>query len=63
MWAGLTGVVHVPSTTAPVDLAGDGLPVGVQIVAPFLEDRTSIRFAELVEEVLGGFAAPAGFDG
>jgi amidase len=60
-WAGLTGVVYLPSTTAPVGLADDGLPVGIQIVAPFLEDRTSIRFAELLEEVLGGFVAPAGF--
>jgi len=61
-WAGLTGVVYLPSTTAPVGLAEDGLPVGVQIVAPFLEDRTSIRFAELAEEVLGGFEAPPRFD-
>ena len=57
-WTGLTGMVHLPSTIAPVGPARDGLPVGLQIVAPYLEDRTSIHFAGLVEEVLGGFTPP-----
>lgn len=60
-WAGLSGVVYLPSTTVPIGLAEDGLPVGIQIVAPFLEDRTSIRFAELVEDVFGRLGAPPGF--
>jgi len=61
-WTGLTGVAYLPSTVAPAGLSEDGLPVGVQIVAPFLEDRTSIHFAELIEDVVGGFIPPPGFD-
>ena len=33
---------------------------GIQIVAPHLQDRRSIRFAELVERELGGLFALAG---
>jgi len=60
-WAGLTGMAYLPSTVAPVGPASNGLPVGMQIVAPYLEDRTSIQFAKLVEETVGGFVPPPGF--
>lgn len=61
-WAGLTNVVYLPAVAAPVGLARSGLPVGIQIAAPYLEDRTAIRFAALLAEAIGGFAAPPGFD-
>lgn len=61
-WAGLTNVVYLPAVAAPVGLARSGLPVGIQIAAPYLEDRTAIRFAALLAEVVGGFVAPPGFD-
>jgi hypothetical protein len=35
-----------------------GLPSGVQIIGPYLEDRTTIRVAELIERETGGFIAP-----
>jgi len=60
-WAGLTGLAYLPSTIAPVGTARDGLPVGLQIVAPYLEDRTSLHFAGLVEKVIGGFIPPPEF--
>lgn len=60
-WAGLTGMVHLPSTIAPAGVARDGLPVGLQIVAPYLEDRTSLQFAGLVEGIIGGFRPPPEF--
>ncbi|RIL05502.1 MAG: amidase [Proteobacteria bacterium] len=60
-WAGVVGVVHLPSVVAPVGRTPEGLPVGVQIVAPYLEDRTAIRFAERLAEAIGGFVAPPGF--
>ena len=61
-WAGLTGMAYLPSTIAPVGLAQNGLPVGMQIVAPYLEDRTSIQFAGLVEDIVGGFVPPPDFE-
>ncbi len=56
--ATLTGC---PATTAPAGLSRGGLPVGVQIVAPRLEDATGIRFAELLAREIGGFTPPPGY--
>ena len=39
-----------------------GLPVGVQIVGPWLEDRTPLKLAELIEREFGGFVPPPMFD-
>lgn len=61
-WAGLTGVAYLPSVIAPIGQTADGLPVGLQIVAPEMGDKTAIRFAELLAKELGGFVAPNGLD-
>lgn len=37
------------------------LPIGVQIIGPYLEDRTTIDFAALAEREFGGFLAPPGY--
>jgi amidase len=60
-WAGLTNVAYLPSTTAPVGLAANGLPIGLQIVGPYLEDKTCIQFAVLLKQVIGGFTPPPDF--
>jgi amidase len=36
----------------------DGLPAGLQIIGPHLEDLTAIRFAELAEQAAGAFLPP-----
>jgi amidase len=56
-WAGLIGVVGLPSAVPPLPRA-NGLPVGVQVVTPYLQDRTAIRLAELIAEVSGGGYEP-----
>jgi amidase len=61
-WMGLIGVVHLPATVAPVGRTPEGLPVGIQIVAPHLEDHTSIEFARLLRSEVGGYEPPPGFD-
>jgi len=43
-------------------LTKGGLPVGVQIVGPYLEDRTPIHVAKLMKDVVGGFTPPPGFE-
>ena len=40
----------------------EGLPIGVQIVGPWLEDRTTIKLGELIEREFGGFKPPPMFD-
>jgi amidase len=61
VWADPAGTCGLPATAAPIDQSPTGLPIGVQIVGPFLEDRTTITFAELLEREYGGFVAPPGY--
>jgi amidase len=61
-WAGLSGVVFLPSSVAPAGLTASGLPCGMQMVAGHLHDRTAIEFARVMERELGGFVAPPGYE-
>jgi amidase len=58
LWASLATLTGNPATTMPIGADRDGLPIGMQIVGPFLEDRTTLAFADLVEREFGGFVAP-----
>ena len=53
----------VPAAQAAQDLRQGQRPQaglrGVQIVAPFVEDHTGLRFAALVAELMGGCPRPA----
>jgi amidase len=60
-WAGLSLNSYLPASVAPVGLTEDGLPVGVQIVGPYLEDRTTIAVAKLLQEHHRTFTAPPGY--
>jgi amidase len=51
-WPGLATFPGLPVTVAPAGKTRSGLPVGVGIVGPYLEDRTTIAFAGLVEREL-----------
>lgn len=57
-WTSFIGFVRLPSTVVPVGFTPEGLPVGIQVVAPFLEDRTAIEFARHLEQLLGGVVTP-----
>lgn len=61
VWAGPAALSGLPATAMPIGLGSSGLPVGVQIVGPYLEDRTTLAFAQLAEQEFGGFRAPPGF--
>jgi amidase len=58
IWPGLITLVNLPSTVAPTRHYTEGLPTGVQLVSGFLDDRTTLRFAQLIEDEFGGFVAP-----
>ena len=60
-WTGLTNISYLPATVAPVGITSGGLPVGVQIIGPYLEDRSPIHIAGLMEKTIGGFMPPPGF--
>jgi amidase len=61
-WPGIATLPGLPATAIPLGLSTEGLPVGVQIVGPWLEDRTPLRLAELIEREFGGFVPPPMFD-
>jgi amidase len=47
-----------PATTFPFGLTRAGLPIGLQAIGPYLEDRTPLRFAALVAQEFGGYERP-----
>ena len=61
LWAGPAVVSYLPASAAPVGLTKAGLPVGIQIIGPYLEDRTTIAVAGMIEALLGGFRTPPGY--
>jgi amidase len=62
-WTGLIGIVGLPSAVPPLGRTTGGLPVGVQVVTPYLRDREAIQLAGLLAEVTdgGGYDVPPGF--
>ena len=60
-WMTFSSITGLPCTVAPVGFTESGLPVGVQIMGPYMEDGTTIRFAKLMREIVGGYVEPPGF--
>jgi amidase len=60
-WSAPAGACYLPATVVPVGLTSDGLPVGVQIIGPYLGDRTTLDVAARLHEVLGPLPHPPGF--
>ena len=57
-WAGIATSNGLPATTMPIGHSDNGLPIGMQIIGGFLDDRTTIAFAGLIEREFGGFTPP-----
>lgn len=58
-WAGIASFPGLPSTCMPAGCTPIGLPVGVQIIGPIWEDRTTLHLAQLIEREIGtGVPAP-----
>ena len=53
-WSGLVGLLGLPSATPPVGRTKAGLPVGIQVVAPYLLDHRAVQAAGLI----GRYAPP-----
>ena len=61
VYPGVATLAGQPATAFPVGLTRAGLPIGLQAIGPYLEDRTSIRFAALLAREIGGFTPPPAF--
>ena len=60
IWPAIPIITGLPATVAPVGLTPSGLPVGIQIMGPWLEDATPILVAGALEQAFG-FRVPPGF--
>jgi amidase len=58
VWSTLATPPGLPATTMPIGRSRAGLPIGVQIMGQFLDDRTTLAFAGLMEREFGGFTPP-----
>jgi amidase len=58
MWAIFAGQ---PATAFPAGRNATGLPLGLQVIGPYLEDRTTLKFAQLLEREWQGFERPPGY--
>jgi amidase len=63
VWAGVATLTGQPATAVPIGRSEQGLPIGAQVIGPYLEDRTTIAFAGLIERAFGGFVPPPGYAG
>jgi amidase len=60
-WAGLATLSYLPSTVFPSGLSKDGLPIGLQAIGAEFSDRTTIEFARLMAQEIGGYQPPPGY--
>ena len=61
-WITFATLTGLPATVAPIGASSSGLPIGIQIIGPYLEDATPIDFATMTKELFGGFKPPAGYE-
>src|SRR5262249_50954233 len=60
-WMAPAGACYLPVTVVPVGCLANGLPVGIQVVGPYLEDRTTLDLAKHLLAIVGGCPRPPGF--
>jgi amidase len=60
-WMAPAGVCYLPVTVIPVGVLSSGLPVGIQIVGPYLQDRSTLDLAKHFLAFMGGCPRPPGF--
>jgi amidase len=55
----LANIAGAPATTMPITTNAAGLPIGVQAMGAPGGDRTTVEFAALLTEILGGYRVPS----
>jgi amidase len=60
-WISFATLTGLPATTAPIGLSSGGLPIGLQVIGPYLEDFTPIDIAGKLADAVGGFRPPPGY--
>lgn len=58
-YTGIVNVLGFPATAVPLGTLGsEGLPIGVQVIANFNQDRLCLAVAEELEKAFGGWPRP-----
>ena len=57
-WSALANIAGTPATTMTITTNVAGLPIGIQAMGPAGGDRTTVEFAALLTEALGGYRIP-----
>ncbi|MBW7931496.1 MAG: amidase [Gammaproteobacteria bacterium] len=57
-WCSLATLAGLPAVVVPVGVDAGGLPVGMQLIAPWLGEYDALEMASLLEAVCGGFRPP-----
>jgi amidase len=60
-WMAPAGACYLPATVVPVGQLSNGLPIGIQIVGPYLFDRSTLHVAKELLRIVGGCPRPKGF--
>ncbi len=60
-WMAPAGACYLPATVVPVGQLSNGLPVGIQIVGPYLHDRSTLHVAKGLLKIVGGCPRPKGY--
>jgi amidase len=58
LWPGVITLPKLPATVLPLPGKVDQRPAGVQLVSAYLDDESSLRLAQLLENAIGGFVPP-----
>ncbi len=60
-WISFATHTGLPASVFPVGVSKTGLPVGLQVIGPYLEDATPIDIAGKLNEIMGGIRHPQGY--
>ena len=59
VWPSVATLPQLPSVAIPIGHNAEGLPIGVQVIGPYLEDYTPIAFAQAIEGLCSGYSPPS----
>jgi amidase len=59
VWPSVATLPQLPSLVIPIGQNAKGLPIGVQVIGPYLEDYTPIAFAQAIEGICSGYNPPS----
>lgn len=60
-WSGVTLNCGLPATSTPIATSSEGLPIGVQVAANYLEDKTALAVAKMLQADHRAFTPPPGY--